>query len=96
MCTATLLPVYPVFIQACGDIHCACTASSKHIPVNEIPERLSELPEDLETPICCFCKIGQRSGIAKRFLEQVGYTDVVNGISLENVAQTMDTNIVQS
>jgi rhodanese-related sulfurtransferase len=96
MLTITLLPVCATCLQAGGNIHVACTASSKHIPVNEIPERLSELPEDLDTPICCFCKIGQRSGIAKRFLEQVGYANVVNGISLENVAQTMDTDIVQS
>lgn len=76
--------------------HRGSAGSSKHIPVQEIPERLEELPADLETPICCFCKIGQRSGIAKRFLEQVGYTQVTNGISLEKVAQSMDTTIVQS
>ena len=55
-----------------NDNSCDCPGTSKHIPVNEIPERLEELPSDLETPICCFCKIGQRSGLAKRFLEQVG------------------------
>lgn len=68
---------------------------SRHIPVQELPERLEELPSDLETPICCFCRIGQRSGLAKRFLEQVGYTNVVNGISLEKVCDAMDTNPVR-
>lgn len=63
-------------------ISTACPGSSKHIPVNEIPERLEELPSDLETPICCFCKIGQRSGLAKRFLEQVGTSDSLECSSL--------------
>jgi rhodanese-related sulfurtransferase len=69
---------------------------SKNIPVQEIPDRLGELPEDLSTPVCVFCRIGQRSGLAKNLLEQVGYSNVVNGMTLERVAQSMEEDIVQS
>lgn len=67
---------------------------AKLIPVQTIPERLDDLPEDFETPIVVFCKIGQRSGLAKNFLEQVGYNNVFNGINLETVSEATGADIV--
>lgn len=64
------------------------------IPVQEIPERLDDFPTDVETPIVVFCKVGQRSGLAKNFLEQVGYSNVFNGVTLETVASAMEAEIV--
>lgn len=64
------------------------------IPVQEIPDRLDDFPSDVETPIVVFCKVGQRSGLAKNFLEQVGYSNVFNGVTLETVAHAMEAEIV--
>lgn len=46
------------------------------IPMNQIPARLAELPQD--RPIACLCHHGARSQRVARFLEQQGYTDVAN------------------
>lgn len=67
---------------------------AKLIPVQEIPERLDDFPTDLETPIVLFCRVGQRSGLAKNFLEQVGYSNAFNGVTLEAVASAMEAEIV--
>lgn len=46
------------------------------IPMNEIPARLAELPQD--RPIACLCHHGARSLRVAMFLAQQGYTDVAN------------------
>jgi rhodanese-related sulfurtransferase len=46
------------------------------IPMNQIPGRLAELPED--RPIACLCHHGMRSQNVAAFLARQGYTDVAN------------------
>ena len=46
------------------------------IPMNEIPGRLAELPED--RPIACLCHHGMRSMNVAAFLARQGYADVAN------------------
>jgi rhodanese-related sulfurtransferase len=46
------------------------------IPMNEIPGRLAELPQD--RAIACLCHHGARSLRVAMFLAQQGYTDVAN------------------
>jgi rhodanese-related sulfurtransferase len=42
-----------------------------HIPLDELRQRLSELPRDRE--IIAYCQSGQRSYIAARILSQHGF-----------------------
>ncbi len=46
-----------------------------HLPVDELRDRLSELPKD--KPIVAYCKVGQRGYLATRLLSQHGF-DVRN------------------
>jgi rhodanese-related sulfurtransferase len=46
------------------------------IPMNQVPARLAELPQD--RPIACLCHHGARSQRVAMFLEQQGYPDVAN------------------
>ena len=46
------------------------------IPMQEIPARLGELPQD--RPIAVLCHHGARSQRVAMFLAQQGYTDVAN------------------
>jgi len=43
------------------------------IPVDELPDRLSELNTDSETPLVVHCRSGARSERATKFLRQKGY-----------------------
>ncbi|MFC5601990.1 rhodanese-like domain-containing protein [Sporosarcina koreensis] len=51
-----------------------------HIPLGEVPDRLSEL--DKATPYVIICRSGGRSGRAAEFLEAQGYdaTNMVGGM----------------
>jgi rhodanese-related sulfurtransferase len=46
------------------------------IPMNTIPSRLSELEQD--APIVCICHHGARSMQVANFLEQNGFTNMIN------------------
>ena len=46
------------------------------IPMNQIPARLAELPQD--RPIACLCHHGARSMSVAAFLARQGYGDVAN------------------
>lgn len=46
------------------------------IPMNQIPARLAELPQD--RPIACLCHHGARSQRVALFLAQQGHADVAN------------------
>ena len=46
------------------------------IPMNEVPARLAELPQD--RPLAVLCHHGGRSQRVAMFLEQQGYTHVAN------------------
>jgi rhodanese-related sulfurtransferase len=46
------------------------------IPMNQIPARLAELPQD--RPVACLCHHGARSQRVAMFLEQQGFGEVAN------------------
>ena len=54
----------------------ACIEPSLHIPMNEVPERIDEVPKDRE--IIVYCHGGGRSAVIAGFLETHGYARVAN------------------
>lgn len=46
-------------------------AGSMHIPLEELPARLGDLPDD--HPLLVICRSGARSGLAAEFLSARGY-----------------------
>ena len=49
------------------------------IPMSELPERMSELPEDKNTEIIVYCRTGNRSHHVTLYLkENAGYKNVKN------------------
>jgi len=53
------------------------------IPVSELENRLSELP-DKEASIIVYCRAGRRSALAFEILVAHGYTDVYDMGSIDN------------
>lgn len=50
--------------------------NSLHIPLNELPSRIDEIPRD--RPILVYCHSGNRSVFASRLLEASGFREVLN------------------
>lgn len=55
------------------------------IPHDQIAARASELGEDKSRPIVLYCRSGNRSSQAKRALEALGFTSVMNAGGYESL-----------
>lgn len=51
--------------------------------INSNTEKLKNIPKD--TKIIVYCNSGNRSGIAKNILQELGYINITNGINKEQV-----------
>ena len=51
---------------------------SIHIPMQSVPNKLNELEQYKDDTIELICRAGQRSNQIGIFLEQMGFTDVIN------------------
>jgi rhodanese-related sulfurtransferase len=63
-------------VRESWELALASVAGVTHIPMAEIPNRLTEIPRDREVVV--MCKAGGRSATVARFLEAQGYDRVIN------------------
>jgi len=49
---------------------------SLHIPMNDVPDRMEEIPKDREVVV--YCHTGARSSMVASFLEAQGFLSVAN------------------
>lgn len=73
--------------------HAVChIAGALHIPMGEIPTRLSEIPQD--RPLIVVCHHGMRSRQVAEFLLARGFGDVANlDGGIDAWARTVDTEL---
>ncbi|HJQ38855.1 MAG TPA: molybdopterin-synthase adenylyltransferase MoeB [Thermoanaerobaculia bacterium] len=66
--------------------------SAIHIPMQQIPQRLAEIPRDQE--VVMICRSGARSGHVQQHLKQQGYTNVKNLIGgMQRWSREVDSSI---
>lgn len=63
-------------VREAWEVEIACLEGSLHIPMNEVPARLHEL--DPGRAVAVICHHGMRSFHVARFLEQQGFSQVMN------------------
>lgn len=62
-----------------------------HVPHDQIGARIEAMVPDRDTPIELYCRSGGRAGIAKKVLEDMGYTHVHNAGGIGDVRQARAT-----
>lgn len=65
-----------VDVRTSGEFAMGCAPGSLNIPMDQLPNRLGDLPKDKPLILCCAS--GARSGYAKQFLEGQGFSEVYN------------------
>lgn len=65
-----------------------------NIPVSQLPDIAKAIPSK-EAPVIVYCASGNRSGRAMSALKGQGYTGVVNGGGVRQMAQTMGVQLVR-
>ncbi len=58
--------------------HQEFNVGGKLIPLGTVPLRMNEISEDKDVEVVVYCRSGGRSGQAKQFLMQNGFTNVRN------------------
>jgi phage shock protein E len=53
-------------------------SGSLHVPLDELIARMDELRK-ISGPLILYCRSGNRSGMALHYLQEEGFTDLVNG-----------------
>ena len=61
-----------------GEYQAGHLANATLIPVQELEQRLADLPADKERPVLVYCRSGNRSVSASKILGQQGYKKVMN------------------
>jgi sulfur-carrier protein adenylyltransferase/sulfurtransferase len=53
-------------------------AGATLVPLGDVPQRIGEVVPERDTPLLVHCAVGGRSSRASAWLEQAGYTNVIN------------------
>lgn len=69
-------PVLVLDVREAWELEIARLPFATHLPMNQIPDRLEELPRD--QPIIVMCRSGVRSLQVAQYLEQRGFDRVAN------------------
>lgn len=65
-----------------------------HIPIQTIPSQLEMLDKHKNDPIVLICRSGMRSEQVGQFLEQNGFTDLINLVGgMNDWAKKIDTSM---
>jgi rhodanese-related sulfurtransferase len=67
---------YLLDVRTPGEYQQARLAGASLIPIDQVPQRLAELPRD--RPILVYCAVGSRSSQVFNFLARRGYPEVYN------------------
>jgi len=62
---------------------------AKHIPLDELPNRLQEIAA-FPKPIILYCHSGYRSELAAEYLQQQGVTEAINGGGIYQLMQLFE------
>lgn len=65
-------------VRSVDEYNAGHVSQAVNIPHTEIIGRIGEVTEDEDALVYVYCRSGRRSGLAKDWLEQAGYTNVVN------------------
>jgi len=60
-----------------------------NLPLEQFVDGYARLMPDKEQQIVLYCRSGNRSGQATQFLQQNGYTNVINGINTNVVNEQL-------
>ena len=69
--------------------------SAVHLELNVFAEGIAAIAPDKQQQIYVYCRSGKRSGQAKEYMTQIGYTNVTNAGGYEEAAKLLGEAIVK-
>lgn len=75
---------YWIDVRTPEEYRAAHADQAVNIPYEQISQRIGEVTQDKDAMIYVYCRSGRRAGIALEALQKMGYTNVINLMTLEN------------
>ncbi len=75
-----------VDVRSPGEFAAGHVAGAVNLPLDQLAENAACALPDLHQPLLVYCLSGVRSGVAVQWLQQMGYTQAVNGGGVSAVA----------
>ncbi|WP_375748264.1 rhodanese-like domain-containing protein [Vibrio sp. HN007] len=75
-----------VDVRTPGEYNAKHLMNSVNLPLNTVGHAFKDIDKDKN--IVVYCRSGNRSGQAKAYLEQIGFTNIHNGGGLEELIQS--------
>ncbi|MBG9374648.1 rhodanese-like domain-containing protein [Panacibacter sp. DH6] len=77
-------------VRSAGEFNAEHINGAINIPLDQVPARTAELEKLGKAPIIFYCRSGNRSGMAVDFLQQLGYSNVYNGGSIDYLKRLLN------
>ena len=71
-------------VRTTGEFAEGHVAGAVNLPVSELEANLKEVPARKDQPIVVYCQSGRRSALAKKVLEEAGFSKVVDLGAMSN------------
>lgn len=65
-------------VRTAQELETGYLSQARHIPHNELVDKISQLTQNKDADIRLYCRSGNRAGIAKAALEEIGFTNITN------------------
>ncbi len=75
-----------VDVRSPGEFAAGHVAGAINLPLDQLADNVARALPDLHQPLLVYCLSGARSGVAVQWLQQMGYTQAVNGGGVSAVA----------
>lgn len=77
-------------VRTPGEFSGGAVKGAVNIPYDEIAGKIGRIEADKNRAIIVYCHSGSRSSVAKKSLEQLGYTQVVNAGGFSKVRKVLN------
>lgn len=79
-CAARRLPEGSVLLDVRGkqEYELAHIKGAVNIPHTQVAEKIGSLVKNKSTPVFIYCRSGKRADIARKSMEKLGYTNIIN------------------
>ncbi|MCW9029708.1 MAG: rhodanese-like domain-containing protein [Kangiella sp.] len=77
-------------VRTDGEFNNSHYSGAVNIPVDEIGNRIGQLNLAKDETFIVYCRSGNRAGKAKDVLEEMGYSNVLNGVSEDSLDKLLD------
>lgn len=81
-------------VRSSGEFKSGHIEGALNLPLDQIGKQITLQIKNLEAEVVVYCLSGIRSGSATRILEQLGYSNVINGGGVRHLALRLHARMI--